>query len=117
MNFLPESTTNVPQQAVLVAMLPGPTRNRDEALYQYRVVFRNPEPHTDGCLALWHVSGGRITYQVALQRNIDGQFCWHCTCADHVYRHELDPNHYCKHIHALQEFMPPMPGEVVAWAA
>jgi hypothetical protein len=117
MNSGSEITVNETPCAMLIAMIPGPGRRREYSIYQYRMVFRNPEPETDGCLALWHVSGGRMTYQVALQRDIQGQLCWHCTCADHVYRHELSESHCCKHVRALREFMPPMQSATVAWAA
>lgn len=91
-------------RAVLAAPLPGPNRKRTETFYLYRVVYRNPQPESPGCVLLWHVSGGREPYQVALEREQLGGLSWHCTCADHVYRHELMDRHVCKHVRALQEF-------------
>jgi hypothetical protein len=117
MNFRRDSISNLSSQTVLVAMIPGPSRKRENSIYSYRMVFRNPEPETDGCLALWHVSGGRMTYQVAIERDMQGQILWHCTCADHVFRHELSADHCCKHVGALRNFMPPMPEPTAAWAA
>jgi hypothetical protein len=96
-------------KAILVAMLPGPDRKRAESLYQYRLLFRDVDPLTEGCVALWQVSGGRMAYQVALQRDERGEIHWHCTCADHAYRHELSATHCCKHVRGLREFIPPLP--------
>jgi hypothetical protein len=96
-------------RAVLIAMLPGPSRKRADALYQYRLTYRAPQSDTEGCLLLWQVVGGRQSYQVALERGDRGQLAWHCTCADHVYRGEVVPNHACKHIRGLRDFVPTIP--------
>jgi len=106
---LVESTTDDTSRAVLIAMLPGPDRKRKEALYQYRLIYREPHFEAEGCLLLWQVVGGRESYQVALERDSRGLLRWHCTCADHVYRAEAIENHACKHIRGLRDFVPPGP--------
>lgn len=85
----------------LCASLPGPTRKREPSSYCYRLTYRNPRPDGAGCVLLWHVSGGREGYQIALERETTGLLRWHCTCADAVYRGE-DAPHVCKHVRALQ---------------
>jgi hypothetical protein len=50
---------------------------------------------------LWEVFGGRLTYQVALEREVGGGLRWHCTCADAVYRGEEVADHRCKHVRGL----------------
>jgi hypothetical protein len=50
---------------------------------------------------LWEVYGGRTVYQVALERETDGKLVWHCTCGDHIYRHEDHPHHVCKHVRGV----------------
>jgi hypothetical protein len=106
--FAKQKSTNS-SRAVLITVLPGPDRRRTDGLYQYRLVYRQPESDAEGCLMLWHVSGGRMPYQVALERDHCGNIYWHCTCADHVYRAELEANHTCKHIRGLLEVIPPLP--------
>jgi hypothetical protein len=85
---------------LLVTALPGPTRKREPSLYCYRLSYRNPEPGSPGCSLLWEVFGGRLTYQIALERKSAGGFDWHCTCADAIYRGEA-PGHVCKHVRGL----------------
>jgi hypothetical protein len=97
--------------AVLVAVLPGPDRKRTQSIYRYRVAFRGADAERPGCLVLWEVAGGRQPYQVALERDDAGRTHWHCTCADAVFRGELEPGHVCKHVRALQSFGPPVPGQ------
>jgi len=86
--------------AVLITVLPGPTRKRVHGLYQYRLIYRHPEPEAEGCLVLWQVTGGREVYQIALQRDERKQLHWHCTCADAIFRAENEGRH-CKHVKAL----------------
>jgi hypothetical protein len=86
---------------VLTASLPGPTRKRTPSPYHYRLTYRNPEPDEPGCALLWEVIGGRLEYQIALEREPSGDLRWHCTCADAVYRGE-DAPHVCKHVRGLQ---------------
>jgi len=94
------------QRSVLISVLPGPDRKRSETLYHYQLVYRQPDTAGEGCVALWHVAGGRTAYQVALERDWRGGLSWHCTCADHVYRSEQNDRHVCKHIQGVQEFLP-----------
>jgi len=82
-------------------LLPGPTRKRTESPYCYRLTYRNPHPGAPGCALLWEVAGGRMPYQIALERGHGGELRWHCTCADAVYRGENAP-HVCKHVRGLQ---------------
>ncbi|MFL5339027.1 MAG: hypothetical protein ACJ8F7_02575 [Gemmataceae bacterium] len=99
-------------RAVLITLLPGPDRKRTDSLYQYRLVYRHPETDAEGCLMMWQVTGGRQTYQVALERDHRQRLRWHCTCADAVYRGELEAHHVCKHVRGLIEFTPPVPAEL-----
>src|SRR5690348_2274553 len=94
--------------AVLITMLPGPNRKRVQGLYQYRPIYRHPDPEAEGCVVLWQVTGGRQTYQIALQRDERKRLHWHCTCADAVYRGESAASHVCKHVQGLLAFAPPL---------
>ena len=85
---------------VLFARLPGPDRKRHLSTYRFRLTYTNPVPGEPGCSMLWEVAGGRLTYQVALERAESGEMRWHCTCADAVYRGENLP-HVCKHVRGL----------------
>ena len=86
---------------ILYTILPGPTRKRVPMPYCYRLAYQNPHPAMPGCALLWEVYGGRTIYQVALERAMDGKLIWHCSCADHVYRSETEPNHVCKHVRGV----------------
>jgi hypothetical protein len=90
------------------AWLPGPTRKRTRSRYRYRLTYRSPQPDEPGCALLWEVAGGRLPYQIALERGRRGELRWHCTCADAVYRGENAP-HVCKHVRALQALGRPQP--------
>ena len=81
----------------LVARLPGPDRKRAEVDYQYRLTYRNPDPDAVGCVLTWEVAGGRSPYQIAVERQEAGQLRLHCTCADAVFRAELE-GRFCKHV-------------------
>src|SRR5205807_542406 len=85
---------------LLFASLPGPDRKRTPSDYCYRLAYRNPRPDEPGCALLWEVVGGRLEYQIALERQPSGALRWHCTCADAVYRGE-DAPHVCKHVRGL----------------
>jgi hypothetical protein len=89
---------------VILATLPGPTRRRTRAPYLFRLTFRSPDPTEEGCALLWEVDGGRLPYQIALERERGGGLRWHCTCADAVYRGEDSPDHRCKHVRGLLGF-------------
>jgi hypothetical protein len=78
-------------------------------MYQYRVTYRNPSPGETGCVMTWEVSGGRLPYQVALERTSSNDLIWHCTCADATYRGEEDLNHVCKHVRGLIDTLPVAP--------
>jgi hypothetical protein len=81
-------------------VLPGPDRRRRPAQYRYHLSFQSERPATTGCVALWIVEGGRMPYQIALERDEAGRLHWHCTCADAVFRAENEHRH-CKHVRGL----------------
>jgi hypothetical protein len=91
---------------MLMKILPGAHRKRSPGLYCYRVTYRNSDGNGSGCVMTWEVTGGRTAYQLALERITPGQMKWHCTCADSVYRGDVDPNHLCKHVTGLLECLP-----------
>jgi hypothetical protein len=78
-------------------LLPGPNRKRREHSYVYRLKYLNLHPGTTGCLMTWEVEGGRLLYQIAVERESAGGLRCHCTCADAVYRAEENGRH-CKHV-------------------
>jgi hypothetical protein len=84
----------------LTAHLPGPSRRRSSTTYSYRLKYRNPNVGAPGCALQWEVSGGRMPYQISLEREENGSLRLHCTCADAVYRGENGP-HTCKHVRGL----------------
>jgi hypothetical protein len=84
----------------LTARLPGPDRKRAEVEYLYRLTYRNPDPDAVGCVLTWEVSGGRSPYQIAVEREEAGGLRLHCTCADAVFRAELE-GRFCKHVHGF----------------
>src|SRR5436309_2667041 len=98
----PNSAPGTPAPVEVFTSLPGPTRKRTPSPYRYRLTYCNPEPGVVGCALLWDVFGGRLVYQVALERQPGGGLRWHCTCADAVYRGESAP-HVCKHVRGLQK--------------
>lgn len=91
---------------VLMKILPGADRKRSPGLYCYRVTYRHASPREPGCVMTWEVTGGRGSYQIALERIEPDRMKWHCTCADAVYRTELNPKHVCKHVAGLLECLP-----------
>jgi hypothetical protein len=91
---------------VLTALLPGPSRKRRQAAYCYRLSYRNPLGDASGCVMIWEVSGGRLSYQIALERDEAGSLRVHCTCADAVFRCETE-GRFCKHVHGLLQFFRP----------
>jgi hypothetical protein len=72
--------------------------------YGYRLTYRNPKSATPGCVMTWEVLGGRLPYQVALERTEDGNLRVHCTCADAIYRAE-STGRFCKHVQGLLTFV------------
>jgi hypothetical protein len=91
-SFLGASTLYVP--------VPGPDRKRSVKPYRYRVTYCSADPDEAGCAVAWEVVGGRVSYQVALERQTNGDLRWHCTCADAIYRGD-DGVHQCKHVKGL----------------
>ena len=100
------SFTFAPLFPVLVTRLPGPGRKRSESLYHYRLTYRNPLDDAVGCVMIWEVSGGRLPYQVALERDEAGNLHVHCTCADAIFRAEAE-GRFCKHVHGLLQIGQP----------
>jgi hypothetical protein len=90
---------------VLSTQLPGPDRRRSPQEYHYRLTYRNPQADATGCVMIWEVSGGRHSYQLALERDSLGDLRCHCTCADAVFRTALEPDHLCKHVRGLVELV------------
>jgi len=84
----------------LYAVLPGPDRTRTASPYGYRIAYRNPRKSAVGCVMTWAVTGGRMPYQIALERDEAGTLRIHCTCADAVFRAE-DARRFCKHVRGL----------------
>jgi hypothetical protein len=102
---LNQSRTNRSLGVVTLA-LPGADRARSLAVYHFRVTYKNPDPAERGCVMTWDVSGGRLPYQIAVERLDTGNLQWHCTCADAVYRGDGQPNYQCKHVQGLLQIMP-----------
>jgi hypothetical protein len=100
-----------PTPALYLAVLPGPDRKRSGSLYHYRLVHRAARPEEPGCVSAWDVMGGRMAYQVALERDDAGRHHWHCTCADAVYRAAVR-GRVCKHVQGLLAFGPHLPAPV-----
>lgn len=99
MNF-----NNNPPFNMLLTMVPGPDRKRSPSVYEYRMIYKN-ESESPGCGYVWEVMGGRMPYQIAVERKEDGRLNWHCSCADAVYRGETVQNHVCKHVDGLKTCM------------
>lgn len=93
----------------LMTLLPGPSRDRARAVYSYRLTYRNPVEDGTGCVMIWEVSGGRLPYQLALERDEAGNLRLHCTCADAIFRAENE-GRFCKHVHGLLRFGRPQNG-------
>ena len=98
-----------PAVGLLAVELPGPDRKQSPAVYCARVTYRNPRADETGCVMAWDVAGGRLPYQVALERTDDGELRWHCTCADAVYRGTDRPDHQCKHVRGIVASLPSVP--------
>jgi hypothetical protein len=87
----------LPPAIELAALLPGPNRKRAHSPYVYRLRYCNPNPEAAGCVMTWEVQGGRLPYQIAIEREANGRLRCHCTCADAVFRAEAE-GRCCKHI-------------------
>jgi hypothetical protein len=86
----------------LQTSLPGPDRKRCASEYRFRLTYRNHRTDEAGCVSVWEVVGGRLPYQIAVERVGAGSLVWHCSCADAVYRGD-DGAHRCKHVAGLLE--------------
>ncbi len=84
---------------VVLTFLPGPDRKRSATAYRYRLTYR-AEDDTPGCVLLWDVAGGRLLYQIALERDEAGALHFHCTCADAAFRAQGE-GRFCKHVRGL----------------
>jgi hypothetical protein len=96
------SVTCQHEPSLVFTVLPGPDRKRSRSPYGYRVTYRSPDPTRPGCVLIWKVSGGRMPYQLALERDEKGNLRLHCTCADAVFRAEAE-GRFCKHARGLVE--------------
>jgi hypothetical protein len=94
----------------LFALLPGPDRKRSTTPYLYRLTYRNSESLPASCLMTWEVRGGRLSYQIAIERDAAGKLRVHCTCADAVFRAEGE-GRYCKHVRGFLEMVRGLPAE------
>ena len=88
--------------SVLFTLLPGPDRKRLSRPYGYRLTYHNPDREAVGCVMLCEVTGGRLHYQVALERDGGGALRLHCSCADAIFRCESE-GRICKHVRGLLE--------------
>ena len=86
-----------PASPVLLTLLPGPDRKRSATRYFYYLNYRNPDPRASGCVMTWEVRGGRLSYQIAIERDQAGRLHCHCTCADAIFRAEGE-GRSCKHV-------------------
>jgi hypothetical protein len=86
-----------PATVSLATVLPGPDRRRSAKSYSFRLLYRNPDPLAVGCMMTWEVHGGRLAYQLAVEREETGELRLHCTCADAIFRAEPE-GRVCKHV-------------------
>jgi hypothetical protein len=98
----PAENDGPPAVAGLFGLLPGPDRKRSAAHYRYRLGYRNPDPDAPGCVMVWEVAGGRLAYQIAIERDEAGNLHAHCTCADAIFRAEPE-GRCCKHVRGFLE--------------
>ena len=87
----------LPAPVEMATVLPGPGKRRAQQSYIYCLKYLNTTPELVGCVMTWDVHGGRLTYQIAVERTPKGELCCHCTCADAVFRAELE-GRSCKHV-------------------
>jgi hypothetical protein len=86
----------------LSALLPGPDRKRTPKVYFYRLNYPNPAADSVGCVMTWEVYGGRMPYQIAIERRENLHLKIHCTCADAIFRRE-EEGRLCKHVQGFLE--------------
>lgn len=97
----------------LQTVLPGPDRKRGASEYRFRLTYRNHRTDEAGCVSVWEVAGGRLPYQIAVERVGTDKLVWHCSCADAVYRGD-DGTHQCKHVAGLLECLDTLTGSARA---
>jgi hypothetical protein len=100
MSLIPLESPQSTSPVALVTVLPGPDRKRSARAYSDQLTDRNPDPDASGCVMTWEVEGGRVSYQIALERDAQGTLRVHCTCADAIFRAEPE-GRFCKHIHGF----------------
>jgi hypothetical protein len=100
----------------LDVLLPGPDRKRTAKAYHYHLTYRRADQHSPGCLMTWEVEGGRLPYQLALERGERGGLRIHCTCADAIFRGESEA-HRCKHVEGFLQVGQMLPADHVNWRA
>ena len=100
MSVPPDLPDRPPSSPAWLTLLPGSDRKRSRTAYCYRLTYHNPLAGVAGCVMLWEVSGGRLPYQIALERDEAGNLRLHCTCADAIFRAEAE-GRFCKHVHGL----------------
>jgi hypothetical protein len=98
-----EEFPSASSEEIVLKLLPGPDRKREEVTYGYRLTYRNPNRDAGGCRMIWEVVGGRLAYQITLEQDDRQRLHLHCTCADAIFRAEAE-GRYCKHVRGLLEF-------------
>jgi hypothetical protein len=106
-SFSPKPGASLPVEWAIP--LPGPNRKRLERAYIYRLKYLNLGQDKSGCLMTWEVEGGRLIYQIAVEREQGGGLRCHCTCADAIYRAE-EEGRYCKHVRGFLNWYQANPG-------
>jgi hypothetical protein len=104
-------SADVQTSVELAALLPGPSRKRVHRPYVYRLTYRSADLDQAGCLMTWEVRGGRLVYQIAIERDERGRLRCHCTCADWVFRAEAE-GRVCKHVQGFLTCDPQPAGEM-----
>lgn len=94
------STEPIEEPVLLYARIPGPDRKRTPISYVYRLMYRDLETAGPCCIMVWEVTGGRMPYQIALERDEAATLRLHCTCADAIFRGENE-GRFCKHVRGL----------------
>jgi hypothetical protein len=94
---------------VWAALLPGSDRKRTKSPYVFRLRYCDTTPRAVGCVMTWEVQGGRLMYQIAVEREAGGRLRCQCTCADAVFRAENE-GRTCKHIEAFLAWFRPSQG-------
>lgn len=93
----------MPTPALLI-YLRSSSRRHPYAPYIYTLAHRSRDLNRPGCIAVWHVTGGRGRYQITIERTETGALSYQCDCADHVYR-SRDMPHECKHLAGMRNLL------------